>query len=71
MNKEDWLRKQMLKVAPEENRRMREVCNTTDVKDPWAKTVAAKKTGSKGGRPFSQDTTYRDYFLKRTEDVEQ
>ena len=71
MDKEDWLRKQMLKVAPEENRRMREACGTTDVKDPWAKTLAAKKIGSKGGRPPNQHTAYREYFLKRTEDIEQ
>lgn len=58
--KEDWLRTQLLKVAPEENRRMREACN---IKPPYKRPSRAKSSKN------NQNTTYRDYFLNRAEDV--
>lgn len=59
MTNEDWLRTQLLKIAPEDNSRMREACN---IKPPYKRPSRAN--GSKSSKS-NQDTTYRDYFLSR------
>jgi hypothetical protein len=56
MDKEDWLRVNLLRVAPTENKRMREKARMGNSDDYMTMLHRGQKNGATGGRPRKTST---------------